>query len=892
MLSTHEQVIDILASGAFDKALRLKAINKQANRWFEQHPCNARAAGGVREQIARLAGIVQPGDADAEYDSDVDAGHTVLPADLLAVAEVALACVTGMGEMYVAGKADQSAFEGLAPQKLTAAPGRVRLPWLLGACEGPVRGVRLHGPRGKAFLPVAELQALLHLPKLESLRLERYVLGPVAEIGAEAGAVVVSYGPASSLSNLELCDCQVTTLVLNAAPVAAGAAAGAGAGAAAGTAAGANLEIVLRDCHSLTSVTVEGARVVAVRAPLLPRLLALRCSGTSMRHLPESALCGCNGLVSLELPAALLSIGEHALEDCRSLVELDLPTGVTHIRDDAFNGCVSLVDLALPSLVHIGKGAFQSSGLRQVVLPDTLVHLGNRAFSYCDGLESVDVSRAPLRRLSSRLFAQMPHMVGLPMLQVRLPDTLQVIGLEAFEWSALQQIEFPKGLRIIEPRAFLCSALTRLNSAGAWELQRLGNHACAGCPALQHVDLSGATALRSLECNAFGDCPSLQRVVLPVGLTHLHDFAFRGCGFRSLELPRGLMHIGASAFEGCSLESIALGPALVHMGASAFADCASLTSVDMRPAPLLAVPARAFAGCVALVDVELPYLATGIGVAAFLNCAIAAIRLPRALRDLGPSAFEGCHHLTRVDLPAQVQCVSTLAFHGCWSLAHASLPPGVLSIETLAFGGCTALIDVHLPNGLLTVDERAFQGCGVERLRVERGAALGFVGLGAFKGCLQLVEVNLSESALTTLPIQVFARCPKLQRVVLPPRLAVLGKAAFQGCHQLRDCALPPQLGAIGGYAFEGTALRSVALPGLDELGDRVFSGCTLLESADLRRCSSVRSVGKSLFHGCDALHTLDLPPERTAVTIRTLGVEGFTWIAHPHRRRYSRSHS
>ena len=68
-----------------------------------------------------------------------------------------------------------------------------------------------------------------------------------------------------------------------------------------------------------------------------------------------------------------------------------LPNSLTNIGDRAFEGCEYLEDINLPdSLEHIGKGAFKDCyNLKYVKLPDKLTNIPEYCFSNCQNLEFV-----------------------------------------------------------------------------------------------------------------------------------------------------------------------------------------------------------------------------------------------------------------------------------------------------------------------------------------------------------------------------------------------------------------------------------------------------------------------------------------------------------------------
>ena len=273
-------------------------------------------------------------------------------------------------------------------------------------------------------LPVAQLDGLLGLKALESLGLRGYAIVPGPASAAAAAAMAVNPGAVVALdlsrgplSQVELRDCTgATALVLDG-----------------GVATGVELRVALTKCNTLTSLRVQGARVVSVHTERCARLAELHCADTSMRHVQAHALSRCRLLRVVTLPTALLSIGESAFEGCSAL-ELQIPQGVR----------------------HIGASAFASTGLVEVELPRTMQDLGAGAFAHCRNLVTVNMSSTALRTVQSRLFEGTPNLttVTLPM--------VGDIGYRAFHGCGVTEIEFPASLRSIGHSAFANSGLTRV----------------------------------------------------------------------------------------------------------------------------------------------------------------------------------------------------------------------------------------------------------------------------------------------------------------------------------------------------------------------------------------------------------------------------------------------
>ena len=116
------------------------------------------------------------------------------------------------------------------------------------------------------------------------------------------------------------------------------------------------------------------------------------------------------------------------------------------------------------------------------------------------------------------------------------------------------------------------------------------------------------------------------------------------------------------------------------------------------------------------------------------------------------------------------------------------IPDGVYGINYEAFKGYYCLETLSLPDSLETIGQDAFYQCSSLRkicLPSNVKKITGSVVYGAFGGCLQLVEVDLSSTKLEVLPSHLFDGCRKLQKVILPQSLKKIEKDCFIGCSNI-----------------------------------------------------------------------------------------------------------
>lgn len=162
-----------------------------------------------------------------------------------------------------------------------------------------------------------------------------------------------------------------------------------------------------------------------------------------------------------------------------------------------------------------------------VVIPNTVVIIGEGAFKDCMGIRSV-----------------------------KIPHSVKTIGKEAFRGCrSLTSVNIPDSVISIEYGAFyMCGSLTSVNIPNS---------------------------VNVIEDIAFAECVSLKSIDIPDSVTSIKHSAFFGCSsLTSVDIPDSVTEIGNRAFERCTgLTRVKISKNITKFE-SAFNDCTNLLDVD------------------------------------------------------------------------------------------------------------------------------------------------------------------------------------------------------------------------------------------------------------------------------------------------------------------------
>ena len=346
------------------------------------------------------------------------------------------------------------------------------------------------------------------------------------------------------------------------------------------------------------------------------------------------------------------SIHADALEyGRREYEEVTIPNSVTELEPALFSYFEKLKRVNLPStLKSIGNETFRSCSISDIVLPEGLESVGDKAFCGCDSLT-----------------------------EITLPSSISSIGVECFSHcDILSEVTIKSHLKVLPEGMFtFCGLLTSVILPEGME--EIGKNTFGKCELL--TSLSCPQSLWKLGEEAFSGCISIMTLDWGLNITEIGDGCFSGCKLRSVNMP-GVRSIGNRAFWDCTLLSDVSMPVVEYIGIAAFDNCVSLRQV-MLPNTLRKLDSGAFKDCRNLTSIDLAQVG-----------------------DIGLGVFDGCDNLK--DVIIRNSAVSDFSivdpFWGCTSIQKLTLGPDVTTLEGFDFEKCTHLMVIEClgatpPNG-------------------------------------------------------------------------------------------------------------------------------------------------------------------------------------------------
>lgn len=355
----------------------------------------------------------------------------------------------------------------------------------------------------------------------------------------------------------------------------------------------------------------------------------------TVTEIGEGAFCYFESLRNIDIPDSVTTIGDNAFSNCNSLVKIELPDSVTTIGDSAFSNCNSLLKIEIPdSVTNIESFAFDGTSWLNAQ-PDGLVYAGKVALKWKGEMpQDVQITlKNDTKGIATRVF------MDSSLVSIIIPDSVITIGQHAFlNCTSLTNVTLSAGLITIGSESFYgCNSLTNIIIPDS--VTTIEHGAFIDCSSLTSITLSNN--LKTIGDMAFADCSSLSNITIPDSVTTIKAATFDGCtSLTSIIIPDSVSIIEYMAFYECSsLTSIIIPDTVTTIEEYTFYDCSSLTSIII-PNAVTTIGNYAFAGCSSLINITIPDTVTSIGNYAFSGCSLLSEETQSKIEKIAPNAFK------------------------------------------------------------------------------------------------------------------------------------------------------------------------------------------------------------------------------------------------------------
>lgn len=218
------------------------------------------------------------------------------------------------------------------------------------------------------------------------------------------------------------------------------------------------------DLSNTDITSIDGCKELSeLNKVLLPR---------TVKTIEAKAFYNCRSLFSIDLNS-VENIGASAFVNCQQLSGSIIGSNVKKIGSSAFYSCTNIKAISFPIIEEIGSDAFgipygYHTQLSSINISN-VKSLGSNAFINCKLLESVDIRNC--EKIGKGCFLDCAELTNVILCdriteipedcfcnsniqEIKLPQSLSIIGRSAFESSPLSSIDIPEGVKTISEGAF------------------------------------------------------------------------------------------------------------------------------------------------------------------------------------------------------------------------------------------------------------------------------------------------------------------------------------------------------------------------------------------------------------------------------------------------------
>ncbi|MBR4063417.1 MAG: leucine-rich repeat protein [Clostridia bacterium] len=577
-----------------------------------------------------------------------------------------------------------------------------------------------------------------------------------------------------------------------------------------------------------------------------------------------------------------------------------------------------ITDLVIPDgVAKINGNAFAGTGIKSVIIPESVEYIGVYVFSNCQSLKEIRIPK----NVSSIGWAAFRNS-GIESIIVDSENQNFVVVNNCLINVAEKKLVFGYGncsipddgsVEVIEYYALQYNSdLTEIVIPSS--VKTIGYSAFSTCDNVEIVEIQNG--ITKIDGNAFTSCYRLKRVVVPNSVTSIGEYAFTGCGnintfiFNGIRAEWEAVTKGKDWNSGCNFEVkcsddvhshslvqvLAVAPTCTNPGNMEYWKCSSCDWLELEggiATNMLAVilPAAHTPG-EWVIDKEATQTEEG---SKYQICSVCGERL--TIEVIPYTGSEGLEYTLAIDedyytvtgigtcldteivIPAiykgkPVTGIGCNVFAGCTRITSVSFPDCLGAIDMSAFSNCNAIKSIFIPKSVIYIGWNTFSGCSsLESIVVESGNEVYH----SYDNCLietatkTLVlgcktSVIPTDGRVNTIGLYSFSGCSELQSIEIPNTIIEIGQNAFEMCTGLTSIKISENVEIIDSNAFwQCTKLETVVIPdSVTRLGYSAFGYCSSLIRVILPKC--INSIEAGLFNGCTNLQNVVIPDNVTII--------------------------
>ena len=526
---------------------------------------------------------------------------------------------------------------------------------------------------------------------------------------------------------------------------------------------------------------------------------------------------------------------------------------VKTISRGAFSTGIDNINISIPnSITTIEDYAFSNSYLKNIIIPKSVVNLGNSVF--CSSIKQIfcccETEPNGWSDSWSNGFGE----------QTNIFFGYETSGIyDGFEY-VISLDNNKKCVSIInyignETNVSIPSEIEKIN------VTKICKYAFSKCDKI--MDISIPNTIKTIENNAFEYCSSLEKITIPNSVTFIGDYAFIYCDLLEIVIiPKSVLYIGELVFQCCEKLNKIYCCGENSNGWNSLWNENQYIIPNYKIVPIFNYKNYSFYKDFDYVvqyknDIESIIIVkyNGNDENVIIPDSIDGI----IVTEISTNTFNKCQKLKSIEIPNTITTINDYAFYYCTSLKTIIIPKSIKTMGIAICEGCDTLENILIKfekKPETWKDEWLWKDTLINNFDAFRGHNIiyGYDSTNKFNEYTYYIQSKNHVNTITLVQYDGQEENVEIPNEINGISVTALGASLFNGCDFIKSITIPNGISLIGFRTFYNcSSLKNIILANtLTTINSNAFDSCSSLEEIIIPK--TVKTIYNDIFYKCTNL--------------------------------------